>query len=198
MIVWTIQSRHAWRELQATRHLRATPISIEPLFTSAYQWMIQQMTQRIGPPPSSETFPLWAWYQWKSSGQRQPDVRATGHLPKGTYAVRLTCELDDSRVLLSDFDGWHYVLNNWYLPQSEQDAMLFDQVVDSDTKFIATPMQSYPCYVRSQVIRSWERIFDLDWIDSYVTQPKEQKAIQATFWELHDEDVLAVKEFVAR
>ena len=63
--------------------------------------------------------PIWAWYQWEGS-RRKPDLRASGYLPKGEPGVRLELRVADDRVLLSDFDLWHYVLNYWYLPKSEK------------------------------------------------------------------------------
>ncbi|MEW3584057.1 DUF3841 domain-containing protein, partial [[Clostridium] symbiosum] len=45
-----------------------------------------------------------------------------------TKCVCIEFEIDDNKVLLSDFDGWHFVLSNGYYDQSgsEDEAELFN------------------------------------------------------------------------
>ena len=50
----------------------------------------------------------------------QAGLAVCGHLPKGERGVRLELQVADDRVLLSDFDLWHYVLNYWYLPETRE------------------------------------------------------------------------------
>jgi len=88
--------------------------------------------------------------------------------------------------LLSDYELWHYVLNYWYIPTAESD----------DTEF----QRRFPdCYSKSwkdvspEVLndefhqlteRSWQRVFDLDWEEEYVSHPRNEKCMQATLWEI--------------
>jgi hypothetical protein len=122
MILWTIQSLAAWRELQEKGLLRARTHHVtESSWLPAYRWMKRQMHSRIGPAPETDCQTIWAWYQWAGT-RRKPDLRCQGHLPPGENAVRLKLEYPDHRVLLSDFSLWHHVLNYWYLPSSETDG----------------------------------------------------------------------------
>ena len=48
--------------------------------------------------------------------------------------------------------------------------------------------------------KSWERIFDVRWSDRghSIAGPLKKKSTQATLWELTLDDVVQVKEFIAR
>lgn len=125
--------------------------------------------------------PVWLWCAWRGSAQPKPDLRATGHLPKGTLGVRIELEICESRVLRSDFELWHYVLNGWYLPQAPQDEREFDTAPDA-----------------RRIKQSWQRIFELGWRDRRYVAARTQRAIQGVCWELRPEDVVDAKSFVAR
>ena len=56
----------------------------------------------------------------------KPDLRSSGHLLKGERGVRIEFRVSDRLILLSDFDLWHYVLNYWYLPESQKDDEAFE------------------------------------------------------------------------
>ena len=52
--------------------------------------------------------------------------------------------------------------------------------------------------LREKIEKSWERIFDLDWEDEYAAHPKDKKSIQAVMWSINWDEVVGVREFVAR
>ena len=90
--------------------------------------------------------------------------------------------------MLSDFDGWHFVLSNVYYDQSgsEDEAERLDKWLDSLPKTIR----------QKEILKSWEKIFAItplksDWcpVGQY---------IQATFWELRIEQVTKTQFFKAR
>jgi hypothetical protein len=131
-----------------------------------------------------------------------PDLRTSGFFEKGIPGVRLECDVPEDRVLLSDFELWHYVLNYWYLPDSLKDGDRFNAMLKKDhlskTRFsLENPL---PPNYHKMVAKSWERIFDLAWMDRYrkIAQPFEEKSIQATIWELNLEEIIGVTEFIAR
>lgn len=101
--------------------------------------MIEQMNTRIG---HDGTYPIWLW-------EVEPNLVEEGFDKKGTQLVCLAVELPKRKVLLSDFDAWHCVLNDIYLPlnQSEDDKLEKGLFQISKEK-------------------SWERIFDLDLLSS--------------------------------
>jgi hypothetical protein len=198
MILWSIQTIAAWQELSSVGVLRGNPRYVDDTFLPAYQWMVQQMRHRIGPPDYPATLPVWAWYQWESLQRPRPDLRAAGHLAPGERGVRITCEVADQRVLLSDFELWHYVLNNWYIPCSEADAQQFEAECDACTSSAQQSALSDCRHLQQQITASWGRIFDIEWEEEYCTYKRAEKSIQATLWELRLEDVRNIKEFTAK
>lgn len=171
--LWTIQHAESWAALQSDGVLRADPERVWEDFRFAYDWMAAQMEQRIGAPPEGVRCPLWAWYRWE--GRRGPrDLRQSGYAPRGTPMVQIEFEIEESRVLLSEFDRWHTVLAGGYLAADGTDQR-------------TCPLEA-----------SWERIFDLDhWTPDWDTPPAEQ-SVQATFWELQLPQVRKVRHFIAK
>ncbi len=153
----------------------------EQSWAPAYRWMARAMRHRLGAPDSRHQMPIWVWCQWRGAARPKPDLRARGHLPPGTPGVRLELELDESRLLRSDFELWHYVLNGWYLPGSLADELEFDARPD-----------------RRRIEPSWQRIFDLEWRDRRYTGTRSEKSIQGVTWELRPGDVRSATCFVAR
>jgi hypothetical protein len=143
--------------------------------------MHRQMRARLGQPSTRRQMPIWLWCQWRGAARARPDLRATGHLPAGTPAVRIELEIEDARVLRSDFELWHYVLNGWFLPQSLPDEQQFDARPD-----------------RRRIEPSWQRVFDLEWRDRRYAAARAEKSIQGVVWELRPQDVCNATTFVAR
>ena len=138
------------------------------VFRAAYNWLVQKMEERIGPAPIGVKYPIWAWYRnddnyvnWYSDGRK--------------YA-KITIDIDSSRVVLSDYDDWHRVLNNSPLlnsaiPEEDYDAE-WDRCVAAGSEAVRA---------------TWEQVFRSDC-----------KYVQATFWELYLSDVVGVEVFVSR
>ncbi len=203
MIIWSILTEQAWNDFQQRGRLRASRRHVIREYLGPYTWMAGQMERRLKVPrPSKDAMPIWAWYQWE--GRRcQPDLRCSGHLPKGQPGVRLKLRVADERVLLSDFDLWHYVLNYWYLPESEKAGAAFEKkLAERGLSFYKSDHQ-HPlphAQYRRQIEKSWERIFDITWADRRrsIASPPAKKSIQATLWELTRDDVVKIRQFTAR
>lgn len=176
MILWTIQHKAAYDKMLFTGTLRADEdhLFCQDDLLFAYSWMTKQMQKRIGDPPEGVRFPVWAYYQWEGIRKR-PDMRSHRRWgEKDQPIVLLTIDVPDNRVLLSDFDMWHSVLNNSYLPLSEADD------IDNPTE--------------ADKMKSWERIFNIDSTTEYWDVPK---STQATFWELKREWVKKTEHFIS-
>ena len=195
MRLWTIQSMAAWELLQREQVLVAAPRYIDEDFIEPYTWLTKQMEYRLR--SKSDSWPLWAWYQWNGINRPKPDLRSIGHLPKGERGVRIEFEQSDDGVLLSDFVLWHYVLNYWYLPETEADSDAFMAEL-SEHNLDDFLKRLLPAPYRQRIEDSWNRIFDLNWFDEYLTQPYSQKSIQATFWKLRFHQIRDVKAFTSR
>ena len=197
MKLWTIQTQRALQCLRKHGYLRGQRTFADRDFLAAYDWMAVQMRDRIGRPPSTRvSIPIWAWQQYDGIHKKRPDLRRSGHLPVGTRGYRIGFAVPENRVLLSDFELWHYALNYWYLASSESDAESFEKQYPNLRCSWSTPPTDQQ--INSAIKHSWRRMFDLDWHDPYVTGHKHEKSIQATLWQLDESWVTTVDEFVAR
>ncbi|MBK6351506.1 MAG: DUF3841 domain-containing protein [Steroidobacteraceae bacterium] len=181
MRAWTIQTPDVLAVLRSGQTWRARACNVPHDWTRAYQWMSGEMRARLGQPANAWQSPIWVWCQWRGATRAQPDLRARGHLPTGTCGVRIELDLDDARLLLSDFELWHYVLNGWYLPTSLADEGPFNARPD-----------------RRRIAASWKRVFDLDWLNRRNTAARSASSIQGVTWELRPGDVRGATTFTAR
>jgi hypothetical protein len=189
MILWTIQTLSAWKMLQSRGRLHTIRSCMEDHFRPAYRWMKGQMRQRLGQPPFAACFPLWAWFQWHGCNKRRPDLRFSGHLPCGETGVLIEFHAEESEVLLSDFELWHYVLNYWYLPHSNEDEARFDAILVSLAANTPSEVPTSNQAFHADVRKSWEQIFDIHWSRPDIASEFTQKQIQATLWRLNRNQV---------
>lgn len=235
MKLFSIQPINVWEKLQQEKVLLADPLlgdHIDPdwpekggtleedRFYIAYDWMRQQMTKRI--PDYQGNWPWWAWHTWgQRDGQplHKPDLRYERFLyADGEQHVRIELQIPDDKVLLSCFDGWHSVLNHWYLCYTdEEDDAARDELNsirrgDGPGKKLglAELREMFKKGVKPQPLtpeqqakmddfdrrrkESWEKVFDLEWMRS---SPLWEGAttIQACFEELRLDQVKKVTHF---
>jgi hypothetical protein len=183
--LWTVQTSEAWEALQKQRVLRADGRRVTPEFRPAYRWLMAQMKERL--PSCSGRYPVWAWYHPK------PDLRYAGFLPRGTPGVRIEFVASVDRILLSDFDAWHAVLNSSYLALDETEDEAFDRFLTERGTF----HEQLPPNLQDKVRGSWHRIFDLEamWASGYASLAR---YIQAVIEEVRLEEVNRVTPFTAR
>jgi hypothetical protein len=141
-IYWTIQRLAAWEKSKAVGYLVGDPEFIWTEFLEAYKWIMKQMEVRLS--HYHGEFPLWLWTE-------RPDLRKSGHLSKGENGVLLKVELDDSNVLISDFQAWHCVLSNTHcaLNEEEDEQLQRDKEIEN-------------IHYDGLKEDSWERIFDIN------------------------------------
>ena len=181
--LYTVQHEGAFEALERDGVLYGKKERIMEGFEPHYNWMVKQMVKRGIVAESAEAeYPVWAWYKYEG---RKPDLRTGGFAKRGTPLVMLTIRVDPSRVLLSDFDFWHYVLNKWALTKNEAEDELFE-----DDK-----------YFRANRSKTWQRVFDIDDHElteyHYGSEPA-FRSIQAVLWAVKKDDVVAVRHFIAK
>lgn len=170
----TFQTEDAFNELQSKGYLIGKKEYVSPYFLKAYQWLRQQMNDKVGPAPFLDQYPIWAWYQ---GGDVDDLDFHCQDIEVGQRGVRLEVEIDDKLVVLSDHDSWHAVLNNVYFSISERDSDEFDKVQLNR---------------QARIEKSWELIFILDHGDNPWLTTGEEPPIQATFWKLELNQVTSV------
>ncbi len=194
MRLWTIQTKETWARAEESGVLECTDVdadkAIDSGFRPAYDWMVRQIERQVKNYPCNR-YPIWAWYLPK------PDLRRSGHLPRGTSGVRVEFLVSSDRVLLSDFEAWHAVLNCWYLSLSEAESENWDSRCERAGIKICWENWPPPAPFKEVLMRSWERIFDLellkthsDWIGG--------ETIQACIEKVYRDEVVTVTYFKAR
>lgn len=195
--LWSIQDENGWKELNSKGILIAKEEFVPPEFKKGYDWLKIQMTQRIGKPKNSRQYPIWAWFQHDTKDKKRPDLRSTGHLPKGKVGYRIEIEKDLKEIVLSDFVLWHWPLCYMGLiTNSEKEIIEFEKefgIISSFDDFNILPKS-----IKNKIEKSWEKIFNINFDLKYYTLPFDEKSIQATFWELKREEVIKVDKFTAR
>ncbi|WGH75917.1 DUF3841 domain-containing protein [Tenacibaculum tangerinum] len=197
MKLWTIQPIKFYYNLISDGEIHSSEKYADSDFNQAYKWIIKQMENRIGEKPSKNSYPIWAWYQYKNIKAKKPDLRGSGFLPKGTKGVRIEFEKPKNEVLLSDFYLWHFPLNYWYIADNEKQESEFDKLL-KDSKIEFMHKEKYPLELRMIVENSWNKIFDMSYDCDYVTENFNNKKIQATFWSLKTSEITKIDFFNAK
>ena len=195
MRLWTIQTEAAYRRLITDGQLIADAASCDPDFARPYEWMLGEMKRRLRSERPTPDATLWAWSRWDPPSRNRPDLRSRGHLLPGASGYRIELDVNADDFLLSDFNLWHYVLNYWYVPTCERDNDLFDSKHNAHRYDWDHPPSPD---VHDLIAKSWDRIFDLDWWNEYVTGPPSERPVQATLWRIERSMVRCAQSFVGR
>ncbi len=159
-----------------------------PIFKSAYEWMMSQMTLRLGEPPAGVALPMWAWYQWDLGRKKPPMSR--GRAPRGEVVYRIEFEVPSDQVLLSDHRDWHVVLNGGYMAVSEEEYDEYEVALHS------TRDAGRLNELRQRQIKSWERIFVMERFEYGVRLIV--KNIQACVWKIDSASVTRIRKYVSK
>ncbi len=89
----------------------AETIESDPHWAASYRWMRDRMAERI--PDHSGDYPVWAWLKRKTARSK--------HWRDRSDTVRITAEVPKCRILLSNFELWHSVLNNHLCADTEEE-----------------------------------------------------------------------------
>lgn len=179
--LYTIQTSEVYYKLLENHAVTCKKENVnDDFFYSSYEWLMDQMKNRIGPPPSSDCYPLWAWYRWNGKKKPKPDLRYSGLGKRGDAFYIIELHIPKEKVLLSDYMRWHCVLNRYPCNNFEHE----------DDKWNMKSLDSMKA--------TWENIFDIyGGCPDYHGHP-DSRAIQATFWELKREEIKSVRRFIAK
>jgi hypothetical protein len=154
-------------------------------FTVAYAWMKEAMYRAgLGSARIEGQTPWWCWIQ-AGNGRSVPSVSNGGH-DQILFELRLNVD----RLLISDFTAWHTVINYWYLADSEAEDESFEAELKA-AGINSVSEKPYPAPLHEKVVKSWDAIFDMDAVGSYWSYPMEDKMLQAVFWDLDPDMIVA-------
>ncbi|WP_426349407.1 DUF3841 domain-containing protein [Alloiococcus sp. CFN-8] len=195
--LWTLQHKEAYESLaeNGILYVNDEHLLYDENFKEACNWMVKQMEKRIGNKPDYVKYPLWAWYEWDGK-QKRRDLRCSGYAKPGTPMVQIEFEIEESKILLSDFDDWNFVLNNDYISANDEDYDTFcKELKDKDYEYqdiLDLSKQNDSL----NAIR--EQIFKVNEHYSKWNSSSSSELIQATFWELQAEQIIKVEHFIAK
>lgn len=189
MILWTIQPQEVIDIIERDGVFRCDVDKSENYnyYHNQYDWMVNEMDKRHIFHPDGLILPLWAWHT-RYGVYKKPDLRNSGLGIKGQKCVCIEFEIPENELLLSDYDNWHYVLNNMWLDDSKNEEewkemrKYFDSL-DNESRQELTVLSH-------QKIFNIER-FETDWESNGFF-------IQATFWELRKDMIKEVRYFTAK
>lgn len=174
MRLWTFQPPTVLEDLRNGCSFCCNPLLSEhiqdfPDFRRSYDWMVKSMEARLtaSQRPAGVSYPVWAWYVSYDTHKR-PDRRFR-MFNKLSECRLAELEVDESRVLLSDYDDWHCVLNNIPLFRDER---YYDMFYDDWMWSMSRQEKSV----------TWNSIFDVS----------NSSFIQATLWKFDPQDVVKV------
>lgn len=157
----TFQSPEAYEMLRKEGVLIGDPTRGWEEFQEAYAWLDRNMDDRGIPGPAGAL--LWLW----------PDPsarRIRTHARQARGEVMLTVRLPAEKVLISEFDDWHAVLNRVLnVPQrvgeAEEDwdrrsARQWDDFSAKAGSLARGPTDELPTDLRAELENSWQQIFD--------------------------------------
>ena len=196
MRLWTIQESIFLKELEVSGTYRCRSINFPPEWGVAYNWMIKQMNIQLGLPKYKDQYPIWAWSQYWNATKRKPDLRKSSHLASGTQGLRIEFEKNENEVLLSDFMMWHMPLNDFFLAMNERADDLYDDEIKNYN--LERKSHQLPKHLIKKKEASWQAIFDLDLVNDYYSEKREEKSIQGCLWEIKAEEIIKIDHFTAR
>lgn len=182
LTLWTVRPIGDYEVLRRDGVYRTDPLLVDSHRLSAYQWIAGELAKRCSPPPNV-SLPVWAWYHAHGANKPKPDLRQSGHLPKGEKGVRIEFTIPKEMALLSNFDAWHSVLNDWCFALDDDEYEHYEYLEQT------LPPDEFQG-IKEQ---TWQKIFDL----SLIADPTIYE-IQAVFWELRLDWVNRVDFFIAR
>lgn len=184
LTLWTIQALAGWQRAEQQGVLRADESRVFHLWHRAFRWMAEQMTRRV--PAHHGGYPVWAWYY----ADTVPDP--AGLSPGGQAGVCVEFRAPRSEVLLSSFDAWHSVVNDWYLSldDAEEEDWVRRYPDEADPN-----RRSAEC--QAEIERSWERVFDLELLKRSPHWADRSAVVQAAVPEVRLDQVVSVRYFSA-
>lgn len=154
-------------------HLKESEESINKPFEHGYFYIMDRMKDL--PHDEKIIYPLWAWYRFK--GRRNPS-RYCDELHHGDY--RITFEIDDSEVLLTDFDMFCYLLSGGLYFKIVEEDEYYEQFIPHGDLSNFYPNLDYMKEINHKS-------------DGEYYFSSHHNTVQATFWKLSLDMVLDIR-----
>ncbi len=186
MRLWTLQDEDVYNTVMTEGQYRCIASKSECLkddrFKRAYDWLVTKMEEKLGMVPKGVVYPVWAWL-------KKPDMRKHNFYPKGMKIYRIQFEIDLKDIFLTDYNLWHFVLNNEmyfdFDPKDYEDVNeWYDTWYAEERKIIMMGRDVYEKAKRE----SWNVVICDE-------ESPSNRIVQVTFWELKKEQIKKVDIF---
>lgn len=138
-------------------------------FTGSYKWLKSKMKDSGVVDLAQDSSAFFGWCQSVNHRRAIADLRhIKTYIPKGELGVILTLAIPEDRVMLTDFNLWHCVLNNFSANEDDVD----DQRL---------------------IVSSWDSAIYQN--DEFFQGRYKDASIQATFFNIVPDDVVSVGFF---
>lgn len=135
---------------------------LAPVMLNAYDWFVSKLKETVELPSNAE-YPVWFFKDLNHA------------VVKPGYKV-LKLKIPEKEIVYFDHKGWEQVLSLSYLGENIEDQKNFEGKLNDSG--VATGMAVFqrPKYsqMKSEIMTSWERIFDL----------KEDTILRAATWQI--------------
>lgn len=181
--IWSFQSTEAWKTAKERGYFAGDERFIDEDdfdWLTPYRWMRDQMAERL--PEFSGDYPVWAYLA-------RPNLRQWRRFEKPT--VKIVAEVPRARMLISDYDSWHCVLNSSPFTMTEEEDDWFDHLMETNIEAFL-----------EEARKTWVRIFELGdvrttpEIANWIT--REVSCLQACVDRIHLDEIVSVKEVHGR
>ncbi|MFC4071957.1 DUF3841 domain-containing protein [Actinoplanes subglobosus] len=154
LTLYSILSPQAWDTLAGDGILTGREDLIDPLFVASYRWIRRAAALRgLG-----DEWPVWLWAR-TTRRDLIDSVRFAAREKPGS--VLITARIPRHRVLLSHFDAWHYVLNDWPAFEPTATDAEMDRIDSAIAEFTGwKPHEPKPPQLERIIEDTWDLIFD--------------------------------------
>lgn len=143
VILYTVKDYYSFSQLMENHMFFANKKIVtdfwkewSPNFISSYRWINNECKKRIK--NYKYDSPVWAWLKRPNANSLKIEYK-----DQPFYIIEFKAKLDE--ILVSDFEKWHFVLNNLFLPKNLNES--FPHNMEHNQK---------------EIINSWNNIFDID------------------------------------
>lgn len=143
-------------------------------FRYAYDWLVDQMTKRIGKAPENVTYPVWAYV-------RKPNLEKQFNTVDPGMRVCIELEINEKDILVTNLNLWSLTALNRSPYIKAKSIEEFDEKYD---RYEALP----PKERTAEMLKSWEMLI----IPASYSGPDKP---QATFWKLNADQIVNVTFF---
>lgn len=127
MKVITFQSKEALKYLEKNGYLRCEDKYIDKdKMSQIYNWVIQNMNERVKN-KSNATYPIWCWVKCNRS---ICPLKHKGKPVEG-FDVKITFNVKDEEVFITDFRRYSFLLSNTYIPETKTEKEEFEKELKS-------------------------------------------------------------------